>query len=326
MEPYKNEGPYDKCADWNLRGDPFQYYMLLIREGAKIAGLHKAGKLGDERLLRASFGDMADKDSNFFGMAVGTVSGEDARIMKTKYETGEKFVTDIGKVLFPNYVTDDSFKERFKTCILYLNGYQSEIQYWKHTNQDYIAVSHQNMNVDNAYFWRDDRGELHLGVFDWGGMGSMCLGHKIWWWIYCADYDVYEKHHEDFIKQFIKYYQEFGGPELEYQKLYDQMILTALQQLMALIKAVPQITTMCPKSRWATIEDRYQKCIAENIDGKSSLRLYLHVMVNVVRIMEERGGYDLLQNWIKTVWVEQFKAPRKPHEIVMGDVGTGFGL
>ena len=45
-----------------------------------------------------------------------------------------------------------------------------------HHNDDYVSLAHGNMNVDNAYFWRNEEGSLELGVFDWGGMGCRCLG------------------------------------------------------------------------------------------------------------------------------------------------------
>ena len=34
-------------------------------------------------------------------------------------------------------------------------------------------------NLSKAYFWRNDKGELELGVFDWGGMGCRSLGFLV---------------------------------------------------------------------------------------------------------------------------------------------------
>ena len=44
--------------------------------------------------------------------------------------------------------------------------------------------------MDNGYFWRNAEGELELGVFDWGSMGSKSLGFKMWWWMYCQDFEA----------------------------------------------------------------------------------------------------------------------------------------
>merc|ERR1712226_1343660 len=98
--------------------------------------------------------------------------------------------------------------------MLTVNAYVAELKCWKHLDQDYIALTHPNMNVDNAYFWRDGAGKLHCGVFDWGSMGSMCVGHKLWWWLYCADYSVFNKFLAQFIQAFVGTYSEYGGPAL----------------------------------------------------------------------------------------------------------------
>ena len=43
--------------DWCLRGEPKEYYMALVRCGAKMAGLGKAGAFGDTTHLRPGLGD-----------------------------------------------------------------------------------------------------------------------------------------------------------------------------------------------------------------------------------------------------------------------------
>ena len=66
-----------------------------------------------------------------------------------------------------------------------------------------------------------------------------------------------------------------------------QFILTGLQQMFGLVSAVGQIYKMCPKKEWATIKDRYDPRVGDNIHGKSTLRLYLQVMRTICLIVEE---------------------------------------
>ena len=37
------------------------------------------------------------------------------------------------------------------------------------SDPDYIAYAHPNLNIDNAYWWRDDKGVLDAGLIDWSG-------------------------------------------------------------------------------------------------------------------------------------------------------------
>merc|ERR1712146_452677 len=95
---------------------------------------------------------------------------------------------------FPSFCSEEAFKTKFTSTLMNLNAYAAESMYFRHSNQDYIALAHNNMNVDNAFFWRDDAGELDLGVLDWGAMGQMSVGHKLWWWLYCCEFDILTEH------------------------------------------------------------------------------------------------------------------------------------
>jgi len=44
---------------------------------------------------------------------------------------------------------------------------------------DYTGLCHVNLNVDNAWFWRDDAGELKAGLLDWGGAGQASLAQAL---------------------------------------------------------------------------------------------------------------------------------------------------
>merc|ERR1719203_412655 len=96
-----------------------------------------------------------------------------------------------------------------------VNAYNCELNYWMHMNNDITALGHMNLNVDNAYFWRDDDGVLDCGVFDWGGMGSSSYGSKLWWWYYCMDFEVFKKHLSKMLDAFCKEYRASGGPSVD---------------------------------------------------------------------------------------------------------------
>lgn len=314
LPPFMVEGPYDKCLDHNLRGPPREYYTLLLQTGAKIAGLHKAGALGKEELLKVSFQYAIDKDMSHWGVFPAGASHLDPRQFKAQLDLAVSFISDTGKVLFPAYTADETFLEKFRITMLTMNAYRGELNFWKHSNVDYIAITHQNMNVDNAYFWRKPDGRLDIGVFDWGGMGAFSLGHKLWWWLYCSEFEFFTKNVHTLLDKFIETYEEWGGPRLDKDVLYRSVILTALDQMIGLIAAVPQIMKMCPKKEWPTIRDRYDPRIGANVDGKSTLRLYLHVINNVVRIIEELGADQVLEEWIAGFYEKHM--PRKSPEIL----------
>jgi len=208
------------------------------------------------------------------------------------------FFFDLAKDIFPKYVTDSNFQAKFEKTLLTLNAYAAETSYWRHKNPDFIAMTHNNLNVDNAFWWRDEDGKLDIGLFDWGHMSARSIGFKIWWWVYCGDHDTLTANLDCYLQCFIETYHEYGGPLLDKEELKTQLIITAMEQMLGLVGAVPQIHRMVPKKNWQTIKDRWDPRIAENVQGQSTLRLYLHVMDSIIRIMQEWKGSELLQDWV----------------------------
>jgi len=236
--------------------------------------------------------------------------------MESQINSGLKFFEQ-AKVVFPEFVTTDAFKQRFRTALLTLNAYAAEIAYWKDGNPDYVALSHANMNVDNAYFWRDESGTLDTGVLDWGGFNASSLGHKMWWWLYCQDYEPLKADIDALLQGFIDSYHESGGPKLDFTVLKNQFMVTAMQQMMGLIAAVGMINRMCKPDNWKTIQDRYDPRIALNIDGKSSLRQFLHCMNSIMRmIMEWDADQALYKGFIEDFYVKEMKQTPKSAAVI----------
>mmetsp|Transcript_46658 Transcript_46658/g.137858 ORF Transcript_46658/g.137858 Transcript_46658/m.137858 type:complete len:614 (+) Transcript_46658:87-1928(+) len=318
LKPFEIEGPYDKCVDYNLRGDPAEYYLELAKVGGKMAGLYKAGKMGTPEQLNVSFGNASLRPMEQWGMNPGASSGEMAKMVKGKLDGAVTFISEVGKVLYPSYCSDPAFIQKFRTTMMTMAAYSAELNFWKNSNPDYVALTHQNLNVDNAYFWRNAEGQLELGVFDWGNLGASGVGHKMWWWVYCSDFEVFQANLDRWIEAFAAAYKEAGGPAVDKDVLRMQTILSAMEQMLGLNAAVPQIYRMCSKKDWPSIKDRYDPRISENIDGKSTLRLYLHVMNTIIRIIEEMKGDEVLQKWISDVYVKQFGQAPKTEAMING--------
>lgn len=299
LAPLELEGPYDKCMDWTLRSEPSQYYYALFRAGAKMAGAHKAGRLADQATLGRCFDNTASWTPKMYGC--GPASSGDP-FFEAKLSVGEEFVLSVANMIFPQELADPEFLNRWRKVLRTANAYSGESNWWRHSrDEDYISFTHNNLNVDNAYFFRTEDGALDLGIFDWANFGAKSLGFKLYWWLYTAEFEMIKEHFEGLLDCFVATYRESGGPQIDKEALRVMVLLSAAEQGCELIKAVPQIYRMCPKSEWAAVTGRRDPRIFDNVHGKSTLRLYLHCLVNITKMIFEYKLDEVLDGWVDEV-------------------------
>ncbi|CAE7754181.1 CPK2, partial [Symbiodinium sp. KB8] len=154
-----------------------------------------------------------------WGVTPHAASGGPPQANLAKLNTAVQFFSETAKVVFPSYAADPGFVQKFTTTMMTFMAYINELEYWKHQDPDYVALAHSNLNVDNAYFWRDEAGNLDCGVLDWGGFGSGCLGHKIWWYLNCSEWQPIQEHLGHYVDTFIQSYHTSGGPALDRDRL-----------------------------------------------------------------------------------------------------------
>merc|ERR1719510_2258542 len=196
------------------------------------------------------------------------------------------------------------------------NAYKAEIECWKNSDPNYCAIGHVNLNADNAYYWRDEAGKLDCGVIDWGGFGENCLGHKMWWCFNCADFEQVQHHLDEYIDIFVTTFQQSGGPQIRKEVMRMQVFLTAIANIMFMVKAVPNCYTMCPEKEFATITDRLDPRVSSDVHGKSTLRTTLQVLNNGVRLLEEMQADSVLDAWIRDVFVGTFGCEPKTEAMI----------
>jgi len=301
--------PYEKGRDWELKGTTEEYYFLLIREGAKMAGMYHAAKFAPQDVFDKLFDNPAYRAPEHWGMGPhNTGIGDKEFAMKIK--GGSDFIESTAKALFPDACTNPAFIKTYKKVLSIVNVYNNEINWFCNRDKNYIAYSHGNLNVDNVFFWRDPENKLNVGVLDWGGAGIGSMGWKLWWWLYAAEYDFLNEQIDQLLECFIKEYHAHGGPLLELEELKWQFVLSALAQGVGLLGAVPQIYRMCPKKQWPTIKDRKDERIVNNVDGKNTLRIYVQTFISVARIIAEWGVPEKLDKWVDLL-TEVCKIPKK---------------
>lgn len=202
------EPAHDKCQDYEL-DDPLAHYQALTLALARIAGAHKAGRLGarlDEHY------PLPDPDSAKDRIPYSPIELADKL---------EKLRDFIGRApqLFPAHLRDHAFLAAFtREAPLFLE-HEQRIRHFLAAQEDCIALCHWNANVDNAWFQRDATGQLQAGLLDWGSVGQMNLAQALFGMLCAAETEFLDAHRGDLLRLFVEEYRRSGGPNIEVETL-----------------------------------------------------------------------------------------------------------
>jgi len=198
------EGPIapvcDKGLDHQLP-DAHERYLVLTRSLARLVAAHKTGALGLD--FEASF-----------PFLLGTRATKSIPGAAGKLDKIIAFVRDTAPQLFPKAVVDPAVLEAFRADVLFALEHMGDLVDGVRADVDYTGFCHPNLNLDNAWFWRDTGGRLQAGLLDWGSTGQMSLGQALVGMLMFPEPDTYPQLLEDVIDTFVTELAAAGGPVL----------------------------------------------------------------------------------------------------------------
>lgn len=199
------ERAYDKCRDYEI-DDALGHYRAIVSAVARLAGAHRAGRLG------------ADVDAKFpfDPLALSTV--DPIRYSATQLQTRAARLGVFGALypnLLPANVVAPAFIARLSDLAPRFLAAEADIKTFLNANRAHIALCHWNANIDNAYFWRNEAGALQCGLMDWGRVGQMNVALALWGALSAAEIDLWDQHFDELLAIFIREYHAAGGPLLD---------------------------------------------------------------------------------------------------------------
>lgn len=252
-----------KCMDHELT-DPLAYYRATFTALARLAAAHKAGRLSP--LVDELFG---------FDPAAAAA---DLPIPFTEQELRERIAryTEFAERcprLLPASLTTPQFIARFERLALRALRHEVAIKRFLHSDRDFIALCHWNTNIDNAWFWRDEAGELQCGLLDWGMARQMNVGYALWGGLCGASLSVWDRHLDELLALFIAELHGHGGPRLDIRGLRLHLELSVLMLGLALLMDAPALVlTRLPEATQA--QSPFDPLMRRNEVARSFLHLF----------------------------------------------------
>jgi hypothetical protein len=199
LEPLRS-----KCMDHTLP-NALEHYQATLTALAALAGAQHAGLLSPE-LERLFPYDRAE------GAADMPIAWDEAQL-RARIAAIAALVAGSPQ-LFPRAVTAPGFIARLERDAIAFLRHEIEVRRFLHADPRFVALTHWNTNIDNAWFWRDAAGVLQCGLLDWGMVRQMNLAYGLWGGLSAADGAMLEAHLDDLLALFARQLAAHGGPDL----------------------------------------------------------------------------------------------------------------
>jgi hypothetical protein len=182
------------------------HYRVLTKALARLVAAHKTGAMGYDLERIFPFARAARDFHPIAGMEV-------------KIDRLIDFIGRIAPQLFVAEGSNPAFLEKWREDLLFGLTHKDAVIGYLHENVDYTGLCHPNLNVDNAWYWRDESGELRAGLLDWGGAGQMSIAQALSGMLMMPQPEMHLQLVREVIAMFVREYAEQGGVALDPDEL-----------------------------------------------------------------------------------------------------------
>mmetsp|Transcript_90011 Transcript_90011/g.197082 ORF Transcript_90011/g.197082 Transcript_90011/m.197082 type:complete len:520 (+) Transcript_90011:36-1595(+) len=293
--PGEIEPAYDKYMDWELPNTGVEHYHTLCKALGKIAAYHKAGKLHPQ--MEEMF-PMPDINH----VKLGVPPFDAAAKKKATHDIDQliKFLSETAKEAFPKDVSDAQWLERWKSEALHFMSYSQEVALycfgegtaeWK----DYVTFTHNNLQIDNAFFWRREDGVLEVGLLDWGVLSCAPFASAVQGCISGAEAEVLLQHRDAFLETAVNSYLLYGGPKLNLDRFTKMNNLQMMSWACGITANVTQVMKHTKKNEWSDIKD----WMDPKLVGRFQTRTHCSQFKIALQLWRQMGLYEKFLDWVK---------------------------
>ena len=257
------EPQHPKCLDADL-DDPLAYYRLVLRSLARLAAAHRAGRLAPDIDTRFPFDHEA-------AIAADRIP-HDAAQLRALVRNHAEFATRHPQLL-PAVLRTPDFIARLERDALRILEHETAIKRLLYGNPALMALCHWNAQPDNAWFWRDERGERQCGLLDWGRVRQLNIAFSFWGAVSSASLDIWEHSFDELLRLFADEYQAHGGPRVDVEELRLHMLLYAAVMVIAWLMDAPwRVLHRLPEAAQAS--GPHDPMFRRNESARSTLHVY----------------------------------------------------
>jgi len=299
--PYEILPGCSKFQDY-LLPDPLEYYCCIFRQMGRLAAWDKLGRFDSffgpsitftpEQYLQSTKDERKPQPKEILQSTIQAISSMTDKALD--------FVLNVAPHLFPPEVLDKKKLESMKADLMEMSPYFFDIsRYYQNNDSNFIAAMHVNLQADNAYFWRDEYGDLSCGVLDWGNFGRTPFCGNFLGVLGGVEPNILLEHLETIITSFVDEYERCGGPKLAVEecimRYHLQLISVVFDSFQWLERSVYKETPKEEFKEMKSVQD-------DNFHKKWNTKCYVSgVIYNVTYYLKHGGLKAVFDTWSKGV-------------------------
>jgi hypothetical protein len=277
------ERHYEKCLDYEMP-EPLAHYQALIKALARLAAADRAGRLPDDVATQFPF------DPNT--LTVSKSRSYSAAQLLRRIESYAEFARTNPQLL-PQSITSSQFMAQLAEQAPVFAANELSIREFLRHNPQLIALCHWNAHVDNAWFWRNGRGELECGLLDWGHVSQMNVAMALGGCLTGAEPELLVTHLEPLLALFAAEFSDCGAPALDIADLKTHLLLYLGVSGLLLLDAPVLIQRRVPDL--AGVPNRFDP----KIRNDEFVRAQLHMLTVFLTLWQTQNFGGALQDFLR---------------------------
>eukprot|EP00930_Biecheleria_cincta_P042233 TRINITY_DN29053_c0_g1_i2.p1 TRINITY_DN29053_c0_g1~~TRINITY_DN29053_c0_g1_i2.p1 ORF type:complete len:642 (-),score=94.17 TRINITY_DN29053_c0_g1_i2:179-2041(-) len=215
---------------------------------------------------------------------------------RSMMEQGLDFALNVASQIFTAVGRNKAQLEKMRDEIVEMALYFEDARLYLSSTSDWFGAMHMNLQADNAYFWKDEKGDLDVGVFDWCGFSRTPFVANFMGCLSGADADMLFAHEEGLMKMFCDECARYGGPKLDWEEMLLRYHLQIPSFVMDSCQWVARdIYVQCPRDEWHTIKSMRD----DKFVDRWNVRCRGTTLVNCFEYYPRRNFKEIFDNWRK---------------------------
>jgi len=192
--------------------------------------------------------------------------------------------------------------DKAKAEFVEMAPYFSAVNNYMASKPELFALSHVNLQVDNAFFWRKDDTEdlealeLECGLLDWYNTSR---APSVGVWMGCLsgiEPDVLLAHEEGLTRCYSAEYYKHGGPLVDPDELRLQMRLTMVTSFLGNLQYIESeiLKDMPSKAEWNSVKSHWDPLVM----GKWNVRCRTVAIMQMLAYYLKAPLHDTFMEWV----------------------------